>query len=153
MIAVKPISSGQTIPIRHAVLRAGMPVEACYWDKDDDEGTFHLGGYLNDAHVGVCTFQREPFPDEDKPGYRLRGMAVLPEARGEGIGALMLASGEDRVRNTGIEEVWCDARIGAAPFYRKYGWETVSGVFEISGAGPHFRMRKSLTGARTCGNA
>ncbi len=151
MISVKPISAVETVSIRHSVLRAGQPVETCSWDRDSDADTFHLGGYLDGRHVGVCTFQREPFPGEDAPIYRLRGMAVLPEARGEGVGALMLAAGEDRVRNMGVPEVWCDARIGAVPFYQKCGWEIVSGLFEIEGVGPHHRMRRNLTSPQKCG--
>lgn len=144
MIAAREIPARETVAIRHEVLRTGMPVESCYWDKDEAEGTFHLGGYVNDTHVGVCTFQRETHPLTGEDAYRLRGMAVLPEYRGHGVAALMLAAGEDRARRSGITEAWLDARIGAVGFYEKYGWEKIGGLFEIPTAGPHYRMVKRL---------
>ncbi|MDR1669051.1 MAG: GNAT family N-acetyltransferase [Oscillospiraceae bacterium] len=148
MISVKPIPRELTYDIRHAVLREGLPRESCYWDTDTLPGAFHLGGWLEGRQAGVATFQPEADPDEpDVPAYRLRGMAVLPDARGCGVGALMLLSGEDRVRQTGITRLWCDARIGAVGFYRKHGWESVGEAYDIPTAGLHCRMKKKLAAA------
>lgn len=144
MISIHTITSQDTIAIRHRVLREGMPVEACYFDKDDAEGTFHLGGYADGIHAGVCTFQLQEHPLTGKEAYRLRGMAVLPEYRGLGIGALMLLSGEDRVLRRWIQDAWLHARVNAVGFYEKYGWKTVGDVFDIPTAGPHFLMVRVL---------
>ncbi|MCL2030318.1 MAG: GNAT family N-acetyltransferase [Oscillospiraceae bacterium] len=144
MISVHPISAGDTIAIRHVVLRAGMPVEACYFDKDEAEGTFHLGGYADGVHAGICTFQREPDPLTGGEAYRLRGMAVLPEYRGRGIGTLMLLSGEDRVLRRFVREAWLHARTDAVRFYERHGWAAEGDEFDIPTAGPHYLMRKSL---------
>ena len=145
MIAVREIPPELTYDIRHIVLRGGLPRESCYWDTDKVPGTFHLGGFLGERQVGVATFQTEPYPGGEPDGpeeYRLRGMAVLPDARGEGVGTLMLKAGEDRARRLGIAALWCDARIGAVEFYKRNGWAVASAQFDIPTAGPHYRMRK-----------
>ena len=145
MIAVKEIPPELTYDIRHIVLREGLPRESCYWDTDRLDGAFHLGGWLDERQMGVATFQPEPDPDRPgEPAYRLRGMAVLPAARGNGVGALMLLAGTDRVRRMGIGLMWCDARIGAVDFYLRYGWEKCGALFEIPTAGPHYRMKKEI---------
>ncbi|MDR1693040.1 MAG: GNAT family N-acetyltransferase [Oscillospiraceae bacterium] len=150
MITVKQIPPELTYDIRHIVLRAGLPRESCFWETDRD--AFHLGGWLGVRQVGVATFQPEADPDApDRPAYRLRGMAVLPDAQGQGVGALMLLSGEDRVRRLGVFQLWCDARIGAAAFYRRYGWEAYGGVYTIPTAGEHYRMKKTLGKTAVCG--
>lgn len=149
MIAAREITARETIAIRHSVLREGMPVESCYWDKDEAEGTFHLGGFVNDTHAGVCTFQIDTHPLTGERAYRLRGMAVLPEYRGYGVAALMLSAGEDRALRRGFAEAWLDARIGAVGFYEKYGWSKVGDEFDIPTAGPHYRMIKHLA-AHVC---
>lgn len=152
MISVKPIPPELTYDIRHIVLRTGLARDTCYWDTDRLSGAFHLGGWLNTKQVGVATFQPEPDPDiPEESAYRLRGMAVLPDARGFGVGALLLLCGEDRVRQMGINRLWCDARIGAADFYRKYGWESAGEAYEIPTAGLHYRMRKMLGQPAQCG--
>lgn len=150
MISVKPIKTEDTISIRHAVLRAGKPVETCYWEGDGDADTFHIGGFLDGEQVGVCTFMKVPFPGSDEPIYRLRGMAVLSDHWRAGVGALMLAAGEDRVRGLGVDHIWCEARLNAVPFYEKFGWEIVGERFDIHGIGPHYRMRKDLTKPYGC---
>ena len=145
MIAVREIPPELTTDIRHLVLRAGLPRETCFWDTDRQPGVFHLGGWLSGRQTGVATFQPEPDPaGPAEPAYRLRGMAVLPGARGQGVGALMLLTGMDRVRRMGFGQLWCDARVGAVTFYEKYGWEKRGELFEIPTAGPHYRMSVKL---------
>jgi GNAT superfamily N-acetyltransferase len=146
MIEVKVIPPELTYDIRHIVLRDGLPRESCYWETDRLAGAFHLGGWLDGRMTGVATFQPEDDPAfPGKPACRLRGMAVLPEARGQGVGTLMLLAGEDRVRQMGIVNVWCDARIGAVGFYKNHGWTVFGDLFDIPTAGPHYRMRKILS--------
>lgn len=146
MIHVKQIPAELTYDIRHLVLRDGLPRESCYWDTDKNEGVFHLGAWIGGYQVGTATFQPERDPDyPEHDSYRLRGMAVLPESRGEGAGGLLLLTGEDRVRQMGINHIWCHARTGAISFYEKYGWEKSGEIFEIPTAGLHYIMRKDLS--------
>jgi GNAT superfamily N-acetyltransferase len=145
MITVKEIPPELTYDIRHIVLRAGLPRDSCYWQTDRLPGVFHLGGWIGDRMTGTATFQ--PEEDPSYPGvqaYRLRGMAVLEEARNKGVGTLILLAGEDRVAQMGIADIWCDARIGAVGFYLRHGWTKHGEEFDIPTAGLHYRMRKKL---------
>jgi predicted GNAT family N-acyltransferase len=40
--------------------------------------------------------------------------------------------------------VWCNARVDAAGFYRRYGFEAEGGVFDLLAIGPHVVMRRRL---------
>ncbi|MCL2002846.1 MAG: GNAT family N-acetyltransferase [Oscillospiraceae bacterium] len=145
MITIREIPPELTYDIRHIVLRQGLPRDSCYWETDCLSGVFHLGGWLEGRMVGVATFQPEEDPSyPGVPAYRLRGMAVLPEARRQGVATLMLLAGEDRVSQMGICALWCDARIGAVAFYERHGWTRHGELFDIPTAGPHYRMRKNL---------
>jgi GNAT superfamily N-acetyltransferase len=145
MIIVKEIPAELTYDIRHIVLRTGLPRDTCYWETDRLPGVFHIGGWLDGRMTGAATFQPEEDPSRPGgPAYRLRGMAVLEEARGKGVGKLMLLAGEDRIRQMGISYIWCDARIGAVDFYLKHDWIRYGDVFEIPTAGLHYRMGKIL---------
>jgi len=74
------------------------------------------------------------------PGWRVRGMATAPEARGRGYGALILAALLDHVRAQGGGLVWCHARELAVPLYERAGFEVVGEPYNLSGLGPHRRM-------------
>jgi GNAT superfamily N-acetyltransferase len=68
-------------------------------------------------------------------GWALRGMAVSSRCQRQGIGAQLL-----RVVCTDVgASMWCNARMGAVPFYSHMGWVEVSPVFNLQGQ-PHQRM-------------
>lgn len=142
MIDVRKVRADDIIEIRHAVLRIGYPRETAYFDKDGLDTTFHIGGFLDRRHVGVVTFQKESY--EDIAGYRLRGMGVLPDAQGKGVGAAMLAYGERTLCDMKVNFCWCHARIGAIGFYSQNGWERAGELFEVPDVGPHYIMLKHL---------
>ena len=55
---IKQIETKDTYYIRNEILRPGKPVESCYFDKDNDELTFHLGAFENDKLVSIASFLR-----------------------------------------------------------------------------------------------
>ena len=56
---IKKISSVETYPIRHEVLRKGKPIETCKFKGDDDENTIHFGLFLEDKLVGIISIFKE----------------------------------------------------------------------------------------------
>jgi GNAT superfamily N-acetyltransferase len=64
-------------------------------------------------------------------------MAVDESHRGEGVGTALLQAAHQAAAP---EAIWCNARLTAAPFYTRHGWQTISDVFAISHVGPHVRM-------------
>jgi len=93
-IEIRPIAGKDTIPVRHAVLRKGKPVEACSIPQDDLENTYHFGLFYKQKLVGVCTFVEDQSPYfNDSVQYRLRAMGVLEDFQGCRFGQHLLQHG------------------------------------------------------------
>lgn len=145
ILRVSRIDARDTIPIRHQVLRAGLPIETCHFEGDEDEQTFHLGAFVEGKLVSVASFFFEKHPKlEPEYQYRLRGMATLPEFRHQGLSSELLRMGLPIVKQNFCSLLWCNARESAMGFYQKVGFEKIEGVFDIPGVGPHVLMFKSL---------
>ncbi len=128
------------------MLRPNQPPEACVYPLDEHPDSFHLGVRVDDDLVGVASFSREPMPEGDEPGVRIRGMAVLPGHRGRGIGRAMVERGL-AIAAEGDDPpalAWCNARTSAAGYYAKLGFEQHGGEFEIEGIGAHVVMVRRL---------
>jgi ribosomal protein S18 acetylase RimI-like enzyme len=95
------------------------------------------------APIGLCIIK----------GDELYQLYVSADARGTGIAAALLADGEIRMAEKGVETAWLACAIGnqrAARFYEKCGWrragnminrlETPTGIFPLE----VWRYEKSL---------
>ena len=132
-------SAAEVVDVRHRVLREGRPRETAIFKGDDAPDTRHWVAVQADRVVGVASVMRAdmPHPPGDVvPRWQLRGMAVRPELRGEGLGAKLLLAAHADVR----EPMWCNAREAVAPFYARHGWRIVGAPFDIAGIGPHLEM-------------
>lgn len=139
------ISAEDARPLRHAILRPGMPVESLVYPGDDNEMTFHRGTFdhTDDGEgvlVCIISMYDEPLPGTDEPAWRIRGMATLPEHRGRGLGAALAEASIAHAHGIRRAPVWCNARTSAAGYYERLGFARVGGEFEIEGIGPHFVM-------------
>lgn len=77
------------------------------------------------------------------PSGHIGRMAVLAEFRGKGIGTAVLRSLLGLARAAGIAEVFLNAQVQAAGFYRAHGF--ISGGEPFFDAGiPHVQMRLCL---------
>ena len=136
----------QILPLRHMVLRQGLPFESAKFDHDHTEGSVHFAAFdsQNSADViGCCTLVRQPY--EGQPAWQLRGMAVDERARKLGVGRRLLDAAEAHISATPYSTIWwCNARIVAVPFYERLGWQIVSPLFDIPTAGPHHRMMRRI---------
>ena len=145
---VAKISAKDTLAIRQQVLRPNWTVEQCNFEEDLDETTFHIGAFQDSKLIGIATMMRvssAELADIDTDQYRLRGMAVLPEYRDQGIGHSILDECIEEVRLRECKLFWCNARIKAARFYTAAGFsKTSETTFDIPGAGLHFLMFKQL---------
>jgi predicted GNAT family N-acyltransferase len=132
------------LPVRAAVLRAGLPVDTARYEQDALPTTVHLAALDDtDTVVGCSTWSPEPY--HGRNGWRLRGMATADQVRGQGVGALLLESGLDLGREKGAVVAWCNARTSALGFYRRHGFTAVGEEFDVPYAGPHYRMWRDLT--------
>ena len=142
------IGAEQTLSIRQQVLRPNWVADQCHFEGDQDATTFHMGAFQDDLLVGIATMMIDRSPELDQFAeiqYRLRGMAVLPGYRDQGIGGAILDACLKEVQQRGCSLFWCNARVTAERFYTAAGFsKTSETTFEITGAGPHFLMYKQL---------
>ncbi len=146
VIEIRRVTAEQVRPIRRRVLRAGLPHPDVVFDGDDAQDTIHVGAFLDGRLVAVATAIRRSPPGEadDGSAWQVRGMATEPAMRGRGLGGTLLDRCAEHARALGGRTLWCNARVRAAGFYRRHGFEPEGGVFDIERLGRHVRMRRSL---------
>lgn len=139
MVSIREVDVTATHDLRRLVLREGRPDADVHYAEDHLPETFHLAAVAEDGNVvGVASWA--PAPTERRPGapaWRLRGMAVHPDAQGAGIGSALLDGALGRLRPAGVEVVWADGRDSALPFYERHGWSVEGEGFRAAGGIPH----------------
>jgi GNAT superfamily N-acetyltransferase len=141
-LVVRRVDAADTAALRRDVLRGGRRVAL---PGDEDPTAVHVGVYDGELLVGTGNVRRDPAPwAPDVPAWRLRGMATLPDRRGEGIGATVLEELVAHCRAEGGGVLWCNARVPARSFYLRAGFAEVGEQWEDPEIGPHVRMRRDL---------
>ncbi len=142
-ITVLETSADRLVDLRHAILRAGLPREEAIFPGDERPDSLHVAAVIGDEVVGCASFHLNTW--QEKPAYQLRGMATSATSRRKGVGRAMLIFAEQRLLERAMtNQLWCNARVPAVPFYLSMGWAVVSEEFLIPTAGPHVRMTKTL---------
>jgi N-acetylglutamate synthase-like GNAT family acetyltransferase len=136
-------------PVRHRHLRPNQPADAVSYQSDTCETCRHFAARdTSGAVIGVGSLNLEDRvagqPPFNKPGMRLRGMAVEDAWRGKGVGAGLVGRMIEVGVESGIVEVWANARTANRRFYLKNGFKEVSSPFEIPGIGEHVVVALSL---------
>ena len=142
---IRRVDLEQIIDLRHEILRAGLPRQTAVFDGDTNSEARHYGAFDGPRLVGCVTLH--PNRWEDAPAWQLRGMAVAASYQRNGIGKRLIDFLEADLADSPVRQLWCNARVPAAPFYEKLGWTIVSAPFEIPTAGPHVKMIKRLSPA------
>jgi GNAT superfamily N-acetyltransferase len=142
-VVYRRASIDEILPLRHAILRPGLPPASADFAGDREPTTRHFAATLGGRVIGCLSLMLKPL--EDRPAYQLRGMAIEVSCQRAGIGAALL---EYALRQVALEDgprlFWCNARTGAVEFYVKQGWRIISDQFTIEGVGPHFRLALDL---------
>jgi predicted GNAT family N-acyltransferase len=125
----------EAFAIRHAVFvqEQRVPLEMEIDDQDalavhalarDESGrAVGTGRLLPDGHIGR--------------------MAVLPVARGTGVGSALLVALMDEARRRGRREAVLSAQTHAVAFYERHGYAQEGEVYDDCGI-PHITMRANL---------
>ncbi|MCB9671349.1 MAG: GNAT family N-acetyltransferase [Alphaproteobacteria bacterium] len=138
MITVRRATADEVVDVRHRVLREGRPRETAVFAGDTEATTRHWVALDASGVVGVVSVVLAEMPEllTPRPRWQLRGMAVLPDLQGSGVGRALL----EAVHTDVDEPLWCNARANVVGFYTSAGWEPVGEVFPIAPIGPHQRM-------------
>lgn len=107
------------------------------FDEHDGDGTKYIV-LLDDGYpVATCRFY-EMSGDTVKLGR----VVVLPEYRGQKLGAMMLTEAEKWVRELGYKVIEVDSRTVAVGFYEKLGFAAADGTVFRSGVFDCIKMIK-----------
>ena len=151
--------TAEILDVRTTVLRPHFPVgQLAHFEGDDEPETLHALWEEGGVPVAVLTMMTRPFPETHSslPGapdllaqpnaWQVRGMAVLPQAQGTGIGQRLLnyAIVSASLNPPERKIAWCNARRTAAAFYAKSGWAEVGPDWEIPGIGQHVVMWRPM---------
>ena len=139
------INAIDTINIRKDMLRQDFSPEACHYPGDDDDMTFHLGGFIDSKLVSIASFYFQAHPEiEEENQYQLRGMATLKGFQGQGLSSMLLKTAFPIIKQNMVHILWCNARKTAEGFYQKVGFEKLGGEFEVEKIGTHIVMFKKI---------
>ena len=124
--------------IREAVFIAEQNVPAdLELDEYDAAATHFLLRDADGAPLGTARLL-------DKAGVAKIGrVALLKDARGRGLGRLLMQAVLDEARRQGFREAVLDSQTYAIPFYERLGFVAEGDEFDDAGI-PHYRMRRPL---------
>jgi aryl-alcohol dehydrogenase-like predicted oxidoreductase/GNAT superfamily N-acetyltransferase len=140
-IIVRPVTAAETRALRHAVLRPHESIEAVA--GHEAPGVFAVGAFDGEELLAVGLIA----PDGEPGGWRVRGMATVPRARGRGTGSAVLGALMRHALAAGAQRIWCNARTPARSLYQRAGFGLGSEEFDIPGIGPHVMMELRTRGA------
>ncbi len=139
-IQFKHIKATDTYAVRHPVLRKGLPISSCAFDRDEDNSTIHLGALLDNKLIGVLTLMRHA------TAMQLRGMAVLEPYQGQGVGKQLITKAEELIKTQNRAIIWMNARLIAIPFYEACGYHKEGSAFVLPYGETHYKMTKKQCG-------
>src|SRR5579862_4850490 len=87
-LRISPAAVAEIIPLRHRILRAGLPIEAADFDGDDAPTTLHAAVFDASNVISCASLMLDQW--QSKTAWRLRGMATEENWRGRGVGAALL---------------------------------------------------------------
>lgn len=114
---IRPITAQDTYAIRKEILWPNGPDHMIVIAEDDLASTQHLGLFDGDNHFGVISL----FTTDDGR-MQFRKFAVLESYQGQGAGSVLLSYVIELARAQNVTQLWCNARVDAAPFYARFGF-------------------------------
>lgn len=136
---IRPITAEETRWLRHTLLRPNQRPEELVYVGDDSPESLHAGAFLEGRLVAIVSVTHHPFPGAPgEGGWQLRGIATLPEVRGQGVGTALVRACLAHVAAHGGTILWCNGRTSARPFYEGLGFQIWGEEFERPHTGPHY---------------
>jgi predicted GNAT family N-acyltransferase len=103
-----------------------------------DATAIHLLAYLDDKPVGTSRIRRL-----DRQTAKIERLAVLPAARGQGIGKKLMETALEVITNQNYQTVSIHAQEYIKELYEQLGFIQIGNRFEEAGI-PHVKMIKHL---------
>lgn len=124
--------------IRQKVFQEEQGVSAELEFDGKDETAQHLLAYLDKIAVGTLRIRRL-----DSESAKIERLAVLPEARGKGIGKALMKQALREIEEQGFHQAVLNAQVYIQSLYETLGFEVVGDRFQEAGI-LHVKMVKTL---------
>lgn len=111
---------------RRAWLHTNVDESVSHYPCDQASDAVHIGVFFKQTLlVGIGSLLPDSNHELLQPGaWRVRGMAIAPEHRGHGAGAVLMEYLLATARQKGRNRLWLTGRKDSVGFYKKFGFET-----------------------------
>jgi ribosomal protein S18 acetylase RimI-like enzyme len=133
-VLIRAASLDEVLPLRALVLRDDGPLDSARFDED--ERALHVA-VLDPDVIACASVFRSPRPG-DSLAWRIRGVAVHPQWRGQGLGE---AAVRTAMELSEARSFWCSARLAAVGFWQHLGFTVEEDEpYELPHGGLHHTM-------------
>ncbi len=129
------------LPEEAKAIRIEVFVDEQGFTEEFDSADFtaiHLVGFIDDKAVATSRIIKNSDTD-----YMIGRIAVLKSHRKSGLGAKIVYSAENVIKERGGSIALIHAQMQAVPFYEKIGY-TLTGETDVEEGCPHAMMSKKL---------
>lgn len=135
LFSIRAVSVEHVIPVRRSIL-LNDPSNPCRFRGDEEPTTLHVAVYDQERIIAIATTCAEPLPGSlSDSTWRLRAVAVEPNARRFGFGRILIKLCLDHAHRHGGRLAWCTARESARGFYEALGFTSSSPPFTLPSRG------------------
>ena len=144
-LSLKIVKSEDLLNLRSKILRNNLDPNLCRFPGDKEINSFHLGAFNGNTLIGGVSVMKNECKKKELPNcYQLRGLFVDKEFQHNGIGKTIVNFVENRLRDSGVNYLWMNARESAVLFYLKLNYSNSKISYVINEIGLHYLMYKKL---------
>ena len=144
-LSLKIVKSEDLLNLRSKILRNNLEPNLCRFPGDKEINSFHLGAFNGNTLIGGVSVMKNECKKKELPNcFQLRGLFVDKEFQHNGIGKTIVNFVENRLRDSGVNYLWMNARESAILFYLKLNYSNSNISYLINEIGLHYLMYKKL---------
>ena len=144
-LSLKIVKSDDLLNLRSKILRNNLDPHLCRFPGDKEINSFHIGAFNGNTLIGGVSVMKNECKKKELPNcFQLRGLFVDKEFQHNGIGKTIVNFVENRLRDSGVNYLWMNARESAVLFYLKLNYSNSKISYVINEIGLHYLMYKKL---------
>ena len=144
-LSLKIVKSDDLLNLRSKILRNNLDPNLCRFPADKEINSFHVGAFNGNTLIGGVSVMKNECKKKELPNcFQLRGLFVDKEFQHNGIGKTIVNFVENRLRDSGVNYLWMNARESAVLFYLKLNYSNSKISYVINEIGLHYLMYKKL---------
>ena len=144
-LSLKIVKSDDLLNLRSKILRNNLDPNLCRFPGDKEINSFHIGAFNGNTLIGGVSVMKNECKKKELPNcFQLRGLFVDKEFQQNGIGKTIVNFVENRLRDSGVNYLWMNARESAVLFYLKLNYSNSKISYVINEIGLHYLMYKKL---------